>query len=114
MTPQQLILQEKLKAVHGAFASPFGLVVQWFIFFATVNYATMGWLAKPSGTPPATGGLIWLVALVFVTQNVLAIIICIIARAHILRRAALADDIEQQLMASLSPVGLPLLSPACP
>jgi hypothetical protein len=52
------------------------LGMNWFAFFVTVNYLTMGWLAKP----PSSGGesidrrIIWRLAGVFIVQNVLGIV----------------------------------------
>lgn len=52
----------------------FQLLVTWFTFFMTVNWATLGWLAGNSGG--FYSEKLGLIAYVFLYQNILAIAVC--------------------------------------
>ena len=102
-------IERKLREVHEYARHIFQQVIVWFAFFAGVNYATMGWLAKapapsqslsaqvgtaPVGIPPAGHGLIWAVSILFVTQNALGIAAALITRRHFLQRADVATRLD--------------------
>lgn len=68
----------KLKELHNNIRHITQLGMSWFAFFATSNYLTMGWLARPSGASnenitQITQDFIWIVPRVFVLQNILGI-----------------------------------------
>jgi hypothetical protein len=56
------------------------LWVQWFTFFFTVNYVALGWFAAEiSKNQVFNRRPLYYVAALFVSQNALGIVICIIA-----------------------------------
>ena len=65
----------RVKELHTNVRHITQLAMNWFAFFVTVNYLTMGWLAKS----PSSGGeninpnIIKLLASVFIVQNLLGI-----------------------------------------
>lgn len=75
-----------------------GTVVSWFTIFCGLNFATMGWLAG-SKTPP-NPKLVIATAVLFIIQNVLAILTCLGVRSFVdgLDRAPdeCTDDKEQR------------------
>lgn len=70
------IADRKIKELHEYARHAFGLFMGWFTFFATVNYATMGWLAKPGSSPLPNTGLLGIVVTLFITQNLLGVAAC--------------------------------------
>jgi hypothetical protein len=95
MTTQQE-LERKFRELHDYVRHIFQMFVGWFTFFATVNYATMGWLAKPSGSTATSTRLGWVVSLLFISQNLLGIVACFVVRRYLLERDAEAVDLERQ------------------
>jgi len=88
--------ERKLQELHEYVRHVFQLLVGWFTFFATVNYASMGWLAKPS-TPSPSKGIVWIVAGMFITQNVLGLIACSVVRRYLLDRDAEVLSLERSI-----------------
>ena len=76
------------------------LWVQWFTFFQTVNYVALGWFASeiPKGGLNDRTALYEVTAL-FVSQNILGIVLCFAARTWISNR-------EKDLKARYSHLGV--------
>ena len=56
------------RQAHEYARHTFGILVQWFTFFITINYAVMGWLAATKRPK-----FVVLIATLFVIQNLLGI-----------------------------------------
>ncbi|EUC12651.1 hypothetical protein [Paraburkholderia hospita] len=75
-------VESKIGELHEYVRHIFTVFVNWFIFFVTVNYATMGWLTKPeaaNSTPPQSNQdhtLLYIVVALFVSQNMLGFAAC--------------------------------------
>jgi hypothetical protein len=52
-----------------------GAVVSWFTIFCGLNFATMGWLASSKTSPNVM--LVIATAILFISQNMLAILTCL-------------------------------------
>ncbi len=63
--------ENKIKELHSNIRHITQLAMNWFAFFVTVNYVTMGWLAKGPGDGGANPHVVSIVARVFIVQNVL-------------------------------------------
>jgi hypothetical protein len=63
----------KVKELHLNVRHITQLGMNWFAFFVTVNYLTMGWLAKGPDGQKVNLSLIWIVAIVFIVQNLVGI-----------------------------------------
>lgn len=66
-------IANKIKELHSNVRHITQLAMNWFAFFVTVNYLTMGWLAKrPSSAAESIDpNIIKVLALVFIVQNLL-------------------------------------------
>ena len=64
---------DEIKQVHDYIRHLFHMFLSWFTVFATVNYATMGWLAS-LGPNAHFLSIAKLVAVMFVAQNLLALV----------------------------------------
>jgi hypothetical protein len=64
---EKSFLENKVKEVHNNIRHITQLAMNWFIFFVTVNYATMGWLA--AGSDISNKGTVAVIALAFIAQN---------------------------------------------
>ncbi|HEY3265542.1 MAG TPA: hypothetical protein VGM37_01350 [Armatimonadota bacterium] len=85
LTERQIVSADaKVKQFHDYARHIFQTLVAWFTFFITVNYASMGWLAKPSADSHAQHSLVSLVALVFALHNVLGIWVTLVARKQMI------------------------------
>ena len=62
----------------------FKLLVSWFTFFVTINWASLGWLAANSSDLVANP-LVSLVSYIFAWQNVLGIVTCVISGFYLVR-----------------------------
>lgn len=67
--------------LHDYARHVYQLFIAWFTVFVSVNFATMGWLAKHEGSPAGNAWLTSLVAILFIVQNILGIIACSFVRA---------------------------------
>ncbi len=68
-------LENKLKELHNNVRHITQLGMNWFAFFVTINYLTMGWLAKGSGNESINSRFpVWIIASVFIVQNLLGIV----------------------------------------
>jgi len=47
----------------------------WYAFFVTINYASMGWLAKSPGGGSVNRNFLFLIASVFITQNIIGMVV---------------------------------------
>src|SRR5947209_5879515 len=84
---------------HDYARHSFTSMVTWFTFFVTVNYASMGWLAtSKDGALTNASGPIVLVAAVFVTQNILGIIICFVMKNYFVRSNQRLFDAQKLLL----------------
>ena len=105
MSPtQKESVENRLKQLHEYNRHLAQLIVAWFTFFVTVNYAVMGWLlislyaAKPvAGSLPHGTRLLPLIVILFALQNVLGICACWVIRSHLLASAALVHQLEASL-----------------
>lgn len=73
----------KMAEIHEYVRHSFNLFFGWFTFFATVNYATMGWLAKNEPGVATKTALVAIVVLLFISQNLLGVAACFVMRAHL-------------------------------
>jgi hypothetical protein len=74
-------------------------LVNWFVFFVTVNYGSMGWFAsaeKPNGS------LVVTLATFFMFQNALGIVVCLRIRRYIAAAGREIIDHEQAFRGLLS------------
>jgi hypothetical protein len=69
-------LENKVKELHGNVRHITQLGMTWFAFFVTINYLTIGWLAKglSSGSESINLLIICTVAGVFILQNGLGVV----------------------------------------
>ena len=72
--------ESDIKQRHDYARHAFTATTGWFTFFVTVNYASMGWLAGSADKFSGNHSVIRLVAGLFITQNILGIIACVIMR----------------------------------
>jgi len=80
---QQDYLESKIKELQTNVRHITQLAMGWFAFFVTINYASMGWLAaKAPGGGSIDSRMIWIIAVVFIVQNILGIFaICGVEKA---------------------------------
>ena len=69
----------RVSQIHDYSRHLFTSVVGWFTFFITINYASIGWLATGE-TFDSPNKVLLVVAILFVTQNILGIIACLVMR----------------------------------
>jgi len=69
-------IANKIKELHSNIRHVTQLAMSWFAFFVTVNYLTMGWLAKRPSSPDesVTSGIISVLAVVFIVQNLFGMV----------------------------------------
>lgn len=70
--------------LHEYIRHGFNLFFGWFTFFATVNYASMGWLAKPETEGARNQPLVYLVCVLFIAQNTLGVVACAVMRKYLI------------------------------
>jgi hypothetical protein len=92
---EQQHIERKFRELHDYIRHIFQALVGWFTFFATVNYATMGWLAKSSGSNSTSTTLIWVVSVLFITQNALGVAVCFAVRRYLFDRNAEVIELER-------------------
>ncbi len=63
-------LERQINETHQYIRHTFQILVTWFTVFISINYASMGWLAKDE---THTRGLLIIIAIMFITQNALGI-----------------------------------------
>lgn len=86
-------LKDKIKELHDNVRHITQLGMAWFAFFVTINYLTIGWLAKApaSGRESVNSYVVLIVACIFILQNVLGVVgICMVNRAA----KALAEQVK--------------------
>jgi len=66
-------LENKFEELHNNVRHITQLAMNWFAFFVTVNYVTMGWFAKSSANESTNPHIVPIVAGVFIVQNVLGV-----------------------------------------
>jgi hypothetical protein len=71
--PSAISLENKFKELHSNVRHITQLAMNWFAFFVTVNYVTMGWLAKAPDNSNPNSRIVPIVAGVFIVQNVLGV-----------------------------------------
>jgi len=81
-TQQQL--ERRNRELHDYARHIVQLLVTWFMFFCTVNYATMGWIAAKSLTGEASKWIFGL-SILFIPQNIEGVIVCIAIRRYLLK-----------------------------
>ncbi len=69
---QQSRFENKIKEIHNNIRHITQLAMSWFVFFVTINYASMGWLASEKAT--LNRAIIWTIAGAFIVQNFLGIV----------------------------------------
>jgi hypothetical protein len=93
-----LHLENKVKELHANVRHITQLGMSWFAFFVTINYFTIGWLAKGPISEKPSPDIIWIVALVFIVQNGLGIIgICMVGK-ETKAKAKLVETYENLLL----------------
>ena len=86
-------LERQICEVHEYVRHIFQLLIAWFTFFATVNYAAMGWLATSTETV-GNPNTLRLMAILFITQNVLGIRACFFILSYIGKSEEKLDSLE--------------------
>lgn len=76
------------------------IVVTWFTFFGVLNFATLGWLAKPTEGSALRLPLVVAISILFVIQNLSAVITCLIMR----RSMSAADRDVQEYEKSIASI----------
>jgi hypothetical protein len=66
-------IEKTIREIHEYVRHSIQLYIAFFTFFVAMNYATMGFLAKDVGSKLETSNLIFLIARVFIYQNILAV-----------------------------------------
>ena len=89
-------VHRKLAELHEYVRHVFNLFFGWFTFFATVNYATMGWLAKAEAATPQNSSLVAVVTALFISQNLLGIAACFVVRKYLVSTNRRVLELEQQ------------------
>jgi hypothetical protein len=69
---KQSDLENKVKEINNNIRHITQLAMSWFVFFVTINYASMGWLATSSVNFNRT--IIVTIAGVFIVQNILGMV----------------------------------------
>jgi len=85
---------ELLKRHDEYLRHSFRLLVSWFTFFITLNWASMGWLAANFEKMSKTYLAVWVAAL-FAWQNLLGIVTCIVAYKYLQTEAEIVHTYEQ-------------------
>ncbi|MDG4562263.1 MAG: hypothetical protein P9E88_13310 [Candidatus Competibacter sp.] len=80
---QREAAERKIKELHEYVRHIFQMFVGWFTFFATVNYATMGWLSNIIKEPNHSNKMIILICVLFITQNLLGIAVCFFLKKYL-------------------------------
>jgi hypothetical protein len=93
---QQTHLENKIKEMHSNIRHITQLAMNWFVFFVTINYATMGWLA--AGTVNLNPFLMLPIAVVFIIQNWLGIVSLNVTECVITEMGNKVDRFEQSLI----------------
>lgn len=69
--------ERRLDEIHEYIRHLFQLLVGWFTFFVTVNYASLGWLAAANADGKnSLASFAWLVPVMFIIQNLLGLAAC--------------------------------------
>jgi hypothetical protein len=88
MSPSESQLQrieETIREIHEYARHTMQLYIAFFTFFVAMNYATMGFLVKDAGSKPEATNLIFLIARVFIYQNLLAVASSIVVAIYFIR-----------------------------
>jgi len=78
-------VDKKIRELHEYTRRIVQLLVAWYTFFGTINYASMGWFAKSAPEVGPNVRLIQTIAVVFIVQNLLGIIICFAVRRQMFK-----------------------------
>jgi len=71
--------EKHLSELHQYTRTNITLLVQWFIFFATANYVTAGWIVTRK-SEDSSGLLVYLIIALFVAVCIIAIFFCVHAQ----------------------------------
>jgi hypothetical protein len=85
LIPHLRRLDTKIKEMHVYTRVSMQLLVAWFTFFCTINFATLGWLAKPEKDAVIDIRVQRTLAFIFIAQNILGIVICFVCE-HLVRK----------------------------
>lgn len=97
-------VEKQLAELHQYTRTNVTLLVQWFIFFATANYVTAGWIVTRQTEGPG-GLLVHLIIALFVTVCAIAVYFCFRAQKWFKDTSARAED----LYSSMRQLGSPFL-----
>lgn len=90
--------ERKLDELHEYVRHIFQMFVGWFTFFGTVNYATMGWLAKVDTGSSHNNKMIIAISLLFITQNLLGIVVCFVLKNYLFLTNKIIEGLERKIM----------------
>lgn len=97
-------ITNKYKEMNEYIRQVFQLFIVWFTFFATVNYATMGWLSSEHSNTEIQNSLFTLniVSWVFILQNFLGCVACIVIGKYFNAWIKKSEDLDSHLRKILS------------
>ena len=87
--------ENRLRQIHDYIRHTLQLFLAWFAFFATINYAALGWLASSGGStakPPPS--FVLALALNLIIQNLLGICAAVIVERALTDLASKASKLE--------------------
>lgn len=94
--------QRRLRETHEYARHVFNVLVSWFTFFITINYASMGWLAGKSAVDSPKVELVQLISYLFISQNILGVAAEITILYYLLDANRRARSYEQIIQRDLS------------
>jgi hypothetical protein len=94
-----LLVENKVKELQNNVRHTTQLAMNWFTFFVTINYASIGWLAaKVSGDRAiADRYLIFLIAVAFIVQNIVGILLINKVEKEMKKRSDELNKYEQSI-----------------
>lgn len=86
---------KKITELHSYLRLSVQLVVTWYTFFQTFQFASLGWLAK-SGPHDATNRYFMLIAaLFFISQNISSYFTCLAVQKEVMETKRKLDSYEE-------------------
>jgi hypothetical protein len=82
--PQIQRIEKSIREIHEYARHTMQTFTAFFTFFVAMNYATMGFLAK-DGDGANQSKLVSLIARIFIYQNILAIVSCVVIAVYLFR-----------------------------
>ncbi len=99
---RQSRLENKIKEIHNNIRHITQLAMSWFVFFVTINYASMGWLATSLNR-----AIIGTIAGAFIVQNFLGIVALCKTETAIMKMSRQAVIYENFIVDKLEAKSIP-------